>query len=465
MLTRLNIRNFKGWKKTGDIRLAPLTLLFGGNSAGKTSISQLLLLLKQTARSPDRRQVLNFGDANTLIDLGTFQDVIHAHDIELPLEFELEWRTPGTVEISDPLKRRHRCKGDTMAFEATIRHGERQQNHVERMRYELRRATETREITEQVLSAGLVRRQDGHKYDLETEGYSAIRTKGRAWKLPAPHHFYGFPDEAVAYYQNTGFLNDLTLAMQVRRESILHGGPQRGNPHRHYTWSGEEHTHVGPRGERAVDAILAAQHRRYNFGPKQLSRPSEQVIAERLKRMNLIHKFEVKPIAPGRKEYEVLLKTHAGMPEVKLTDVGIGVSQVLPVVVECFSVPPGSIVIFEQPELHLHPQMQADLADVFIDAIRAREKGKPRDIQFIIESHSEHFLRRLQRRIAEDPSLQQKTAMYFVDVFKGRSRLQPLEVDPYGNILNWPEAFFGDEMEDLVARSKAQAKRLSEGEA
>ena len=81
MLTQLAFQNFKSWRDTGEIRLAPLTALFGSNSSGKTSVLQMLLLLKQTAESPDRTQVLNLGDDRSLIDLGTFQDVLFRHDL------------------------------------------------------------------------------------------------------------------------------------------------------------------------------------------------------------------------------------------------------------------------------------------------------------------------------------------------------------------------------------------------
>ena len=114
----------------------------------------------------------------------------------------------------------------------------------------------------------------------------------------------------------------------------------------------------------------------------------------------------------------------------------------------------------EQPEIHLHPAIQEELADLFIDALRAREDGSPRGVQFIIESHSEHFLRRLQRRIAEEGLSPRDTALYFIHPDDEHAEIDALEVDDYGNILNWPEKFFGDEMADLVARAQAQAKRM-----
>ena len=79
-----------------------------------------------------------------------------------------------------------------------------------------------------------------------------------------------------------------------------------------------------------------------------------------------------------------------------LTDIGFGVSQVLPVLVQCFYANHGSTLILEQPDIHLHPSAQAGLADLFIAA-----KKSP-GVQILFESHSEHLLRRLQRRIAEE---------------------------------------------------------------
>ncbi|MCI0442905.1 DUF3696 domain-containing protein, partial [bacterium] len=140
-------------------------------------------------------------------------------------------------------------------------------------------------------------------------------------------------------------------------------------------------------------------------------------------------------------------------PEVLITDVGFGVSQILPAIVLCYSAPENSIIILEQPEIHLHPAVQAGLADVFIDAV------KTRNVQIIFESHSEHLLRRLQLRIAQEKINPKMTAMYFCEADVDQSRLMPLNVDLFGNISNWPKNFFGDQFGEIAEMTKAALER------
>ena len=113
----------------------------------------------------------------------------------------------------------------------------------------------------------------------------------------------------------------------------------------------------------------------------------------------------------------------------------------------------------EHPELHLHPSAQAGLADLFIEAIRSREEGYDRNIQLLVESHSEHFLRRLQRRIAERVLKPEEAALFFCTPFAEGSHISRLAVDDYGNITNWPNNFFGDEMADFAAMTDAVLSR------
>ena len=111
----------------------------------------------------------------------------------------------------------------------------------------------------------------------------------------------------------------------------------------------------------------------------------------------------------------------------------------MPAIVLSYYAPKGSIIILEQPEIHLHPAVQAGLADVMIDAV------KTCNIQIIFESHSEHLLKRLQRRIAEQKISPDTMALYFCESENDGSKLTPLNVDLFGNILNWPKEFFGDQ--------------------
>src|SRR5258707_14610846 len=99
MFNQLHLQNFKGWADTGPLRLAPITVLFGSNSSGKTSLLQSILLLKQTAESSDRSRVLHTGDDKTLVDLGTLSDVIFEHDLGQTLEISVAWRLPKPLEI------------------------------------------------------------------------------------------------------------------------------------------------------------------------------------------------------------------------------------------------------------------------------------------------------------------------------------------------------------------------------
>jgi predicted ATPase len=204
-----------------------------------------------------------------------------------------------------------------------------------------------------------------------------------------------------------------------------------------------------------------AKDRQLTRGPRRRQQPFSEFIASWLKDLGIIHDFTVKQVAAGRKEYEVMVRTHAGATAVKITDVGFAVSQVLPALVQAFYCPPESVVWMEQPEIHLHPQVQAELANLFISAIKAREDGTNRNVQLIIESHSEHFLNRLQRRIAEGELTPDDVAIYFCNRNGKAAELEPLQLNLYGDIENWPENFFGDEMADLTARTVAAMKRCA----
>jgi predicted ATPase len=173
--------------------------------------------------------------------------------------------------------------------------------------------------------------------------------------------------------------------------------------------------------------------------------------------MGLIHSFRLQPVGESQTIYQCHVKMTPTATDVLLPDVGFGVSQILPVLANCATLPEGSTLLLEQPEIHLHPFAQAALADVLIDAI------KNRNMQIIVESHSEHLLRRIQRRIAREVLSPDDTALYFCHLEDGTSAVENLDVDPYGNIRNWPKDFFGDEMGELADMMVAAMERQKAG--
>ena len=457
MLTQLRIKNFKAWQDTGDMRLAPLTVVFGTNSSGKSSLGHLLLALKQTVLSTDRKRALHLGDKSSLVDLGTFEDCIFGHSADRALEFTLRWQLPQRMLVRNAEQRNESYEGNRLELSATIGRDKAGQPQTSEFNYRL-----LQDNVEQ-LHIGHARKDNSGT--LVSEPLKLKHAVGRKWPAEPPEKFYRFTDRTLLRYQNADFLAEFALATEHLLSHFYYLGPLREYPSRVYGWAGDTPTDVGSRGEQTIPALLSAarEGRQLNRGPRRPLKRFDEFIAGWLKDLGVIDSFEIKPLAVGRKEYEVLVRTHPGTAEVKLTDVGFGVSQVLPALVQAFYAPPGSVVWMEQPEIHLHPLAQANLADAFISAVQAGEGGQPRQTQLIVESHSEHFLTRLQRRVAEGVIQPEDVAIYYVKRRGAAAELEPLQVDLFGEITNWPEHFFGDEMADVAARMRAAQERRRKG--
>ena len=455
MLRELRIKNFKNWQDTDPIKMAPITLFFGTNSSGKSSIGQLLMMLRQTVDSQDRKAIFYPGGKNTAVQLGSYLEMVYHRNKDNRISFEYTWDLRKNIKFKDPLSG-SQYQGKQLSFSATV--GMTGEDHhtvvLDSFNYSLLKGNNIS------LSIGMNRRESSKiEYEVIAEDYQLKRNPGRVWYPSTTVRFYGFPDEVVAYYKNADFVQTLNLEQEKLFQSVFYLGPLRTKTERLYSWAGIIPEDVGYGGENAVAAMLAAQERKISLGYKRQAKPFMQLIAEKLKEMGLIEKFKVNPISETRQEYEVKVCTTGSHDFVDLPDVGFGILQVLPVLVQCFYAPQGSIIIIEQPEIHLHPSAQAALADVFIDVINSRENGKDRNIQLIIETHSEHFLRRLQRRIAENKKPKEisrkDVSAYFAMASKTPAKLEPLQIDLFGNITNWPENFFGDEMGDITAQAKA----------
>lgn len=457
MINHLRIQNFKCWKDTGKITLSPITVFFGANSSGKSSIGQFLMMLKQTIESSDRRTVFFTGNETTAVDLGVPLNIVYGKDSENHIIFEYDWKPMKVLELPD-VENEKKKTASKVHFSSEVSFNKNNQMTVESIRYDLETDGSGNFDIELYRKKGEATKKE---YELRSDNYPLTRRPGRAWGITSPVRFYGFPNEAVAYYQNMDFLQNINLAHENLFSNVYYLGPLRNRAKRLYTWAGIVPGDAGITGEDAINALLASgeEKRQINLKSKSPRKKLEEIVAYELNRLSLTDGFSIRSVSNERRDYEVKVKTIGSENEVDIPDVGVGVSQVLPVVVELFYAPPGSTIIIEQPELHLHPSAQAALADVMIDAIHAKEEFKSRNIQLIIESHSEHFLRRLQRRLAEEVVTPEELSAYFIKYKENHAEMEPLQIDLYGDILNWPPGFFGDIQNDIYIQAKAGITR------
>ena len=445
MLKRLKLSNFKVWNEL-SLPLGRVTGLFGGNSSGKSSILQFLLMLKQTKNASDRSVVLHFGNRGSgdFVELGGFRDIVHRNDTSRTIEWALEWGH-DRVTIGDPQGSRRETLYD---FDSLLTECAVHMYGGDIRPYMLKYVFESG-------SFSVMADQDSPKYALSGGDYSFLRNPGRPWGLPGPVKTHLFPDQAKTYYQNTGFLSVFETEYERLMDRIHYLGPLREVPRREYFWSGTSPHDTGVRGERTIEAILSATKKgeTRNLARYKRHKGFQEMIGYWLDQLGLATEFGVAEIASESNLYRAAVRKDEASAEAVLPDVGFGVSQVLPALVLLYYVPRGSIVLMEQPEIHLHPSAQGGLADAILSAARAR------DLQVIVESHSEHLLRRLQLRVAKEEASSDEVKLYATNVVDGVGSVSDLDLTPLGEIRNWPKHFFGDEMGEITAIRQATLVR------
>ena len=436
MLTHLNLTNFKIWRSTGHMPLASLTLVFGTNSSGKSSLIQSLLLLRQTVKSQDLNLDLNFGnpDANDSVVLGQFVDVLCRHGAATEavkakqIGIEFGWRATD-LGLGDGIFTARYAQGRGGSADLAY----------------LRIGSDGRGFTAQLGKHG---------------AYKLLPDSARYWskQSPAfkPQRSFAFSETAAqalgADADNVLLAGPLVVHELAR---VIYLGPVRRMAQRDYVWSGRTPGSIGDDGGRAVDALIASGVAKQDAAKRGLPVPAAAELfngTERwLSRMGLADGLQVRQLGRSAR-YELLVLNDGEMSNLK--DVGVGVSQVLPVVVAALFAQRGSIVLVEEPESHLHPLAQTELAEML--AAVSRDRG----VQFIVETHSEHLLRRMQTLVARETVRTDALRMYFVERDGKTAKLLTLEVDPFGSIKPWPEHFFGDSAGEAREQAKARAERM-----
>ena len=233
-------------------------------------------------------------------------------------------------------------------------------------------------------------------------------------------------------------------------ENLFYIGPIRRSPERYYPILGELAKDVGLRGEFVPQLLKMIKEKtqykefneKINFWFNKFEMVSKIIIG----------KF---PKTPGL--ISIICEEYYSGVKTNLIDMGFGTSQVLPIIIEGFFITENSVLLIEQPEIHLHPKAQATLGDLFIE-IAAENKI------LVIETHSEHLIRRIQRRIAENKISHKDVIFYYVTIGKDGSQLQRLEIDEEGYIENIPEGFFDEDYKEasehlrIIAEKKKNMK-------
>ncbi len=244
------------------------------------------------------------------------------------------------------------------------------------------------------------------------------------------------------------------------RSSVRYLGPLREAPHVLYD-PGPSKLDLGVRGEYAA-AVLHAQAQTTVVMPTPDGVGEPRQLAHALNFW--LREFGLANSARsedrGRIGIGLSVQPSGVDREVDLTSVGVGVSQILPVILLCLLAEPGTLLVLEQPELHLHPKLQQDLADFLLACARS---GR----QLVVETHSEHLVNRLRYRIAQDASTttHELIGLVFAENTAGITSYREPEINAYGGLGgDWPAGFLdlpARASQELVRQSLAKRKRDS----
>lgn len=527
MITNISLRNYKAFKDI-SIDIKPITILLGANSVGKSSVIQLLSLLKQTAvNSPLNENAplmmygyyANMGLINNLfhnkntdipIRMGvtfssstlslkitniftSFVERVYQLAFFLPIKSLLDWRNePIKIGDREQFKKvvaalssvwrretieKYKDNVDfALARNSLIRTEELRVNKGEDFisLYDtldkLRKSVKEKDCTYTVeyefshspcglrISSLGIKVGNGRLFAMDSDIVkSDFVNIGVNTSLGIRNNLHSCDNifECMSLSSQDDTLEKTTISnylthvaceilTEFRKEfslsSINHVGPLRASPKRYYLLDQESYV-LHPdfsRGESQVQALKANKTLKSkvnkwlnNFGFSVDIEKSEDVIHHVLVNQNSL--------------------------ELNIMDVGFGVSQILPILIQCFFSAEGSLTTIEQPEIHLHPQMQAQLANLFA------EVSSEKDRYFIVETHSEYMLRRLRRLIADpgyDNVSADKVAIYFFegkDMSENRNyvSVNKLPMSSSGQF-DWPESFYKTELDDNLQFLKFQ---------
>lgn len=523
-ISSLAIQNFKGIRDPVRVNFRPITLLFGPNSAGKSTVLQALLyareILERRNTDPDTTT-----QGGPFVNFGGFRNFVYDHDSRLPvvLEFGLDLRSTDLTDYYD-------LPTTAIAQKVDGLQGVRREPLIAGLSREIQHATirlevKWSEIIDDPVQSdytvalnglpavkGTTDTSSGVRHtvsvnrshplfssedetavtDAAVGRASPVRDEGKtSWdELPVSDVGQARPTswkietllDEIRHVLNAMQLGDEADAISfallapgryllTQLKALRYLGPIRETPLRGFVPTLSPDSSRWASGLAAWDWIYSArdeeiaalndwliQKARLNTGYrvdrkryKELNVDGLAMVALR-STSDIVDTYDAirKDIDDLPTKTRVVLRKEEGFLEVMPQDVGIGISQLIPVVVAGLDQHEG-IAVIEQPELHIHPAVQVALGDLFIK--QTESTGAIRK-QFLIESHSEHLLLRFLRRIRETtedsgaPGLSltaDRLAVYFVEANADGTSIRELVLDEKGNFVGgWPKGFFDE---------------------
>lgn len=456
---KISIYNFKSIGSLVNYEMRPLTILSGTNSSGKSSFLQLLLLLKQTIEIESAQSPLEL--RGRLIKVRKYIDILKGKNIGNKLKVELIF---NKSELS-----KYKRFPEFSLYEAFDN-------------YNLHIAVVFDFINNKVIvsSFEVIFKVDsitnfirfeynGEIFDIQTNVAvfnDDLYSKQGEYKVKKINFSAFIPSDFEIEFNDGSStkavpkLEGIKSVIKDVFSQLNYIGPLRQEPKDEYGVNGSELS-VGIDGGNVAEVLCELSGNSISYFTVE---EKEESISFVKKDESFIHavkywlcdKFKLCADVYSKKEadsYVIYLKSWAGV-ESTIKHVGFGVSQVLPILVEGLRLQQGETLILEQPEIHLHPKIQSKLSDFLISLI---ENGK----NVVIETHSDHLITRVRRRIAEDSTntLDNKVLLTFIEVSVNDVLFRNIDINDLGNLDFFPEDFIEKPDVELKAILKAQMKK------
>jgi hypothetical protein len=456
---RISINNFKSIGSLANYEMKPLTILSGTNSSGKSSFIQLLLLLKQTLEDDSAERKLDLG--GKWFPVRNYLDILKGKTNINKLKVEFVFNKSEVGQYDEF----YEINFYNAAFDDYDLHIE-----IEFDEYE-------REIIVSSFSVKIISNNKAHHIKFENNGTSFnIETNVAVFSEKLFKEDYTIRKINYSSFIPSNYeieFKNGNVSLEVPRfggvkavlksffKNLNYIGPLRQSPKDDYASNGKNNS-VGIEGENLAEALYELSNKSISYfrveeiGDEVTFIKSDNLFINAVKYW-VCERFKLCTDIYLRKDaetYVIYIISLSGI-ESTIKHVGFGISQVLPIIVEGLRIGSGEILALEQPEIHLHPKVQSSLTDFLISLVNNNKK-------VIIETHSDHLITRLRRRIAEDSNneLDDKVLLTFVEVGSNDILFKNISIDDFGVLeLPYPKDFIEKPDTELKAILKAQMKK------